>query len=414
MSKRFLVKLFLILLAIFLMVEIGTTYAGETKLAQKATPAPTSKFPPVMKVGGILELTGNWAWAGKWKSQAVHMGIDELNSSSEFPWKFELVVVDHASGDAKKASAGMRQLVDIYHVPYCITGFETVTLAAREIGEPAHVVIVNPGGVAPVLLNKPYLHNTRPMGPQMAIPMMEFLVEKFGAKKIAITHWAEEFGAGVRDATYYIAPKWGVEVVAEVSHEPLITDYLSVMAKVKAAKPDVLGIWSIGNDVGYIVKTAKEMGMNLPIGTMMGINPIMIEIAGENNLKGLYDCSQYFNPKSELPFVQKFVTNYKARYNEVPEQLAANYYEAVIILRNCIRHVLAKGGNPFDGAQLEKAIQEIKVFPSLYGKGQMEIKPDGSIVKPVAITQYQGGTAKDVVLIKEVTPPPNQAYPKRR
>jgi len=406
MKKKYYLIVLVFSIITVLAAGMGTIYG------QAPTKTPAGKFPPVMKVGAILELTGNWAWAGKWKSQAVHMGIDELNASGEFPWKFELVVVDHASGDAKKSAAGMRQLVDIHHVPYTITGFETVTLAAREIGAPARVVVINPGGIAPVLMNKPYLHNTRPMGPQMSVPMAELLIEKYRVKRLAVTYWADEGGWGHRDASFYFAPKWGVEIVAHFGHEPLIPDFRSMLARVKAAKPDALGIWSIGNDVGYIVKQAKEMGMDIPMGTVLGINPVMIEVAGEKNLKGLYDCSQYFNPKSDLPFTQKFVKNYTARYKEVPEQLAANYYEAVMILRECIRHVLAKGGNPFDGGQLEEAIQTIKIFPSLYGKGQMEMKPDGSIVKPVAITQYQGGTAKDAVLIKEVTPPPMQIYPK--
>jgi branched-chain amino acid transport system substrate-binding protein len=368
-------------------------------------------FPSVMKVGHIAAMTGNWAWAGKWKTQATRMAADEINASGEFPFKLEIVVVDHASGDPKKASAGMRKLVDIHHIPYCISGFETVTLAAREIAEEQGIPVINPGGVAPVLLNKPYLHNTRPMGPQMAVPMLKFFVEKYNAKRIAMAYWAEEFGEGVRDATWYFAPTLGAEVVAEISHEPLITDYRSELARVKAKKPDVLCIWSIGNDTGYIRKQAKEMGMDIPMGTILGINPVMIEIAGEETLKGLYDASQYFNVKSELGLVKEFSENYHKRYNEWPEQLAANYYEAMLILRDSIRHVLAKGGNPFEGQQLEDAIQAIKVFPSLYGDGEMELKPDGSIVKPVAITQYQGGSAKDVVFIKEVTPPPNQPYP---
>ncbi len=90
------------------------------------------------------------------------------------------------------------------------------------------------------------------------------------------------------------------------------------------------------------------------------------------------------NSECKVTFIlpQEFAKNYHARYDEWPEQLAANYYEAVLILRDSIRHVLGKGGNPFDGHQLEKAIQEIKFFPSLYGDWKMELKPDGSIVKP--------------------------------
>ena len=378
------------------------------------SPCVAKEFPKVMKVGHIAAMTGKWSWAGKWKTQATRMAVDEINKSGEFPFQLEIVVVDHASGDPKKAAAGMRKLVDIYHIPFCITGFETVTLAAREIGEEKGIPCINPGGVAPVLLNKKFLHNTRPMGPQMAIPMLQFFVEKYGARRIAMTYWAEKFGEGVRDATWHYAPKLGVQIVAEISHEPLIPDFRSELARVKAAKPDALCIWSIGNDTGNIVKQCKEMGMNMPMGTILGINPVMLEIAGEDMLKGLYDASQYFNLKSKLPLVQEFAKNYHSRYNEWPEQLAANYYEAVLILRDCIRHVLKKGGDPFDGFQLEDAIQEIKVFPSLYGDGKMELKPDGSIVKPVAITQYQGGSAKDVVFLKEVTPPPNQEYPKHK
>jgi branched-chain amino acid transport system substrate-binding protein len=370
-------------------------------------------FPEVMKVGHIAAMTGNWSWAGKWKTQATRMAIEQINASGEFPFKLELVVVDHASGDAKKASAGMRKLVDIYHIPYVISGFETVTLAAREIAKERGIPVMNGGGVAIALLNKSYIHNTRPMAPQLAIPMLRYLIEKYDVKNIAITYWAEKFGEGVRDATYYWAPKLGVKIVADMSHQPLITDFRSELAKVKAKKPDALCIWSIGNDTGYIVKQAKEMGMNMPMATIMGINPVMIEIAGEETLKGLYDSSLYFDVTNDLPLVKEFVKSYKAKYDELPERLAANYYELVIILRDCIRHVLAKGGNPFEGQQLEDAIQEIKTFPSLYGEGQMELKSDGSIVKPVAITQFMGGTSRDVKYIKEFMPPPNQPYPKR-
>jgi branched-chain amino acid transport system substrate-binding protein len=287
-----------------------------------------------------------------------------------------------------------------------------VTLAAREIGADAHVPCMNGGGLAPELLNKPYLHNTRVMPTQLSIPMTEFLIEQYHVKRLAITYWADVMGFAERDATYYYAPKWGIEVVGEISHKPLSTNYRSELARIKAAKPDAMGVFSIGNDTAHIRKQALEMGLDVPMGTCLGINPVMIEICGEEMLKGLYDCSMYFDPKSKLPFCQNFVKNYNARYGEDPERLAANYYELVIVLRECIRHVLAKGGNPFDGAQLEAAIQTIKVFPSLYGEGKMELRPDGSIIKPVAIFQYRGGKASDAVVIKEVMPPPVRTYPK--
>jgi branched-chain amino acid transport system substrate-binding protein len=288
-----------------------------------------------------------------------------------------------------------------------------VTLAVREIAEEKGIPVINPGGMAGMLLNKKYLYNTRPMSPQLSISMANYSIEKYGVKRPAMTYWAEIAGEEMADAHYYLASKMGVEIVAEIAHQPLITDFRSDLARVKAAKPDALWIWSYGNDTGYIVKQAKEMGMNIPMFGIAGINPVMIEVAGEDKLKGLYSATQYFDPKSKLPFIANFAKNYHDRYKEWPEELAANYYEPIYMLRDCIRYVLAKGGDPFDGHQLDNAIRTIKVFPCLYGNGTMEITPDGSVIKPVAIVQYQGGTAKDVVFIKEVTPPPNRSYPKR-
>ena len=331
-------------------------------IGASASTAIAAEFPKVMKVGHIVAATGSWAWAGKWKMQATQMAVAEINTSGEFPFKLELVFVDHASGDAKKSAAGMRKLVAVHKVPYVITGFNTVTLAAREIGADAHVPCMNGGGLAPELLNKPYLHNTRVMPTQLSVPVTEFLIEKYKAKKVAITYWSDIMGFAQRDAAYYYAPKWGIEVVADICHKPLITDYRSELARVKAAKPDVLAIYSIGNDTAYIRKQALEMGLDIPMGTVLGINPVMIEVCGEKMLKGLYDCSMYFDAKSKLPFCQKFVKNYNARYGEDPERLAANYYELVIVLRDCIRHVLARGGIPLTAPNWKRRFRKSKSF----------------------------------------------------
>jgi len=37
------------------------------------------------------------------------------------------------------------------------------------------------------------------------------------------------------------------------------------LARIKAASPDVLVLGSFGNDVGYIVKQAREIGIDAPI-----------------------------------------------------------------------------------------------------------------------------------------------------
>jgi len=51
---------------------------------------------------------------------------------------------------------------------------------------------------------------------------------------------------------------------------------------------------------------------------------------------------------------------------------------------------VAKGGDPYDGSQLEKAIWDNPKFKSIYG-GYIKFKKDGTCEKPVVLFEIQDG-----------------------
>jgi branched-chain amino acid transport system substrate-binding protein len=204
-----------------------------------------------------------------------------------------------------------------------------------------------------------------------------------GVKKVATIYTSEEAGTFAQAALEANAEKIGVKVVSKEMYVTGKTDFTTELAKMKASNPDALVLWTWMGDTGYIIKQAREMGITVPIGGV-DLTPDAIEIGGDK-LDGYIISKENFDPNLKDPYVQHFVSSYKKRFNgEMPDMYAANYYEIVNVERDLIKHVLSKNGDPWDVMQLKNAIAEVKYFDSLYG-GKMEIKPDGSVTKPVCV-----------------------------
>jgi hypothetical protein len=79
-----------------------------------------------------------------------------------------------------------------------------------------------------------------------------------------------------------------------------------------------------------------------------------------------------------------------------PNNCAANYYEETFGVWDVIRRVLSTGGDPKDGAQLDRAFQAKPSFASLYagsadkaGTVECDLKTHSVKRRPMAIAQYR-------------------------
>ena len=89
---------------------------------------------------------------------------------------------------------------------------------------------------------------------------------------------------------------------------------------------------------------------------------------------------------------EKFVKHFYSKYGADAklDYYCANYYDITYLLKELISRVAAKGGNPFDGAQLLASLQQNPRFDSVYG-GKMELNKDGSVNKPISIFEVKEG-----------------------
>jgi branched-chain amino acid transport system substrate-binding protein len=343
--------------------------------------------PKVFKVGAILAMTGAGAFYGKVMSQGAQLAMDELNAKGGIDGvKFELVVEDHKSGQPKEAVSAINKLVNIDKAPFVLTSYSSPTLAIIPIANEHKVLLLNGGGVSPKLVNaSPFLFHNRVLATYQSLGVADRAKER-GFKKVAMLHWNDDAGNGVRD---FFKPYWtklGGTVVGDEAHPVGATDLSTQIAKIKQTRPDVLLLWQWGKDIGVAAKQARDLGFT---GAIMGVEytPDAAKIAGPA-MDGMEYVTDYFNPQGDDKWTREFAAAYKKKYGEDPEIYGANYYEGVYILAALIRQAKKKGADYWQGDKLRDALTEVRSFPSVYG-GTVDFQEDGTSIKRVALFEVK-------------------------
>lgn len=76
--------------------------------------------------------------------------------------------------------------------------------------------------------------------------------------------------------------KGGGKIVAEESYLQKDTDFKATLTKIKASNPDIIYVPGYYQEVGMIVKQAREMGLNVPMAGGDGWDSAKLpEIAGK-------------------------------------------------------------------------------------------------------------------------------------
>ena len=362
------------LIGLVLMFATSMSYAGDSK---------------EFKFGEILAMTGSGSWYGMTMERGTNIAIDEINNAGgPGGYKFIGIVEDHKSGLTTPAQNAFRKLTSVDKVPAILSSFSAPTLSIMAMAKQKKIIVFNGGASSPKLMNIPYLHNTRMLGDEIAPFTLKYLWD-MGYRTMATIYANQTAPISLNHAGTKYWKKLGGKVVSEQMHETGATNFTSEASIIKAKKPDIIFCPSTGLDVGYVIKALRKMGVKAPIcGTEHSGD--MEKVAGHAS-EGYLFASEFFDVKSDDPWTKRFVTTFKEKYGDDPDFYAANYYELTYILKDLVNRVVAKGGNPLDGSQLEKAIWDDPKFKSIYG-GYINFKKNGTCEKPVVLFEVQKGT----------------------
>ena len=187
--------------------------------------------------------------------------------------------------------------------------------------------------------------------------------------------------------------KMGGKIVANESYSEGDTDFSAQLTAIKSKNPQAVFLPGYYTEVGLVVRQAKKLGLTVPfIGADGWESPKLVEIGGEA-LNGSY-YSNHIAVSDPNPVIQKFVTDYKARYGETPGALAGLGFDAAGVLFDAI-----KRANSTDGAKVRDAIASTKDYAGVTGR--ITLDKDRNAVKPAVVLQVKDGKIEYVETIAQ-------------
>ena len=345
-----------------------------------------------IKIGGNLEMTGGSASYGKSAQNGIKLAIDAANANGGvLGKKIEFVVADNKS-EAAEATNAMQKLIAQDKVIAVIgPNLSSASIAATSINTSAKVLAITPMGTNPNVTvdkdgkTKDFMFRACFIDPFQGTVMATFAKDKVNAKNVAIlVDNSSDYAKGLAQFFKEAFTKGGGKIVAEESYLQKDTDFKATLTKIKSSNPDMIYVPGYYQEVGMIVKQAREMGLNVPMAGGDGWDSAKLpEIAGKAALNNTYFSSLY-SPDDDSKLNKDFVAAYQKAYNEKPDVFAALAYDSALLVINAI-----KSANALDTVKIKDAMAKTAGFSGV--SGNVTFNEQHNPVKSAVIIEYKDG-----------------------
>jgi branched-chain amino acid transport system substrate-binding protein len=339
-----------------------------------------------VRIGVFMSLTGDTANFGISSTNGIKMAAEEVNNTGGINGKqIELLVQDDRS-DASEAATIVTKFVTQDQV-HAILGevASSRSIAAAPIAQNAKIPMLTPSSTNPEVTKKGnYIFRSCFIDPVQGAAIAQFAAKTLNAKRGALmVDRKNDYSTGLEKVINEVFTRLGGQIVVTQSYQAADQDFNAQITSIKGANPDVIFVPGYYGDVGLFAKQARDKGITVPIvGGDGWDSPSLYQIGGAA-LNGCY-FSNHYSPDDADPIVQKFVSDYKAKYGSVPDALAATAYDAARIMFDAI-----KRANSLDGAAIRNALAATEEFPGVTGKVTFNENRDA--VKPIVMIKIQDG-----------------------
>ena len=346
-------------------------------------------------IGEYGSLTGTTATFGQSTDNAVKMAFDEINAAGGVLGKKLKLYVEDDQSKPEEAATAATKLVNQNHVVALLGEVSSSrSLAAAPIAQAAQIPMVSPSSTNPrVTQVGDYIFRVCFIDPFQGAVMAKFASDTLKLKKVAIlVDVRNDYSVGLQTFFRQHFKELGGQVVAEQSYSEGDSDFHAQLTQIKAANPEGIYVPGYYTEVGTIARQARELGITVPlIGGDGWDSPRLWEIGGEA-LNGCH-FSNHYSVDDPSPAVQKFVADYKAKYNQVPDALAALGYDAARILADA----MTRAGTT-KGDKVRDALSATKDFAGV--TGTITINKERNAVKPAVVLKIENGKFVYVTTVK--------------
>jgi len=329
-----------------------------------------------IRIGTFLSVTGVMSLMGDPEKRTFDMLVEKINAEGGvLGRKIQLITYDDGS-EPEKAATFVKRLIDNDKVDLIIGGSGTPTsMAVLNLIERAEIPYISLGGgvgiVDPV---RKWVFKVPPTD-RMAADRVLAELKARGLTKMAILSENVGFGKSGRDHTVALAPKHGIEIVADEVYSPKDPDVTAPLTKIRGINGvQALFVFGSGNGPAVVTKNIRQLNFTIPVYQSPGVaSREFLRLVG-NAADGMRLAAGALIVAEQLPAddpQRPVVVNFKRMFEERNKPmdvstLAGHGWDSLMIAVEAIKRA---GGT--DKARLRDEIERTRNFIGTAGMVNM-------------------------------------------
>lgn len=308
----------------------------------------------VIKIGAILPLTGNYAFAGESCRDGMLLAIEMFN---KVHGKKVKVLCEDGKGTSKD-SISSYNILSQQNVPiiFCAASVTANAIVNPALKQLTLLAIVSDSNITKKNSN---VYNLTINSQQEIQAIFNFLSLK-KTNQVAIIGEKDELGKEINEVARSLAPKFDISIVVneEISGAETI---VPAITRIMSYNPGAIFIGTAGSNAALIAKRLRELNYSGLICGLKSFNsPSIISQAGQA-ANGIHICMTSYDTEDGSLEAQNFKNDYISRFNKEPDIMAA--YSFCIIDLALKAYVSAN----FDINMAKQILSETKNANSIFG-----------------------------------------------
>lgn len=350
-----------------------------------------SKSSDKIKIGLNFELSGEVSSYGEAEVLGIELAIEQVNAAGGIDGKLiELVKRDNKSDDVETKS--IATYLATQEKVSVILGAATSGLTKTQVPvvNQYEVPLISPSATADDITNdgvnvEPYVYRVSFIDSFQGITMANFASDNLGkSKAVILGDQSSDYAKGLAETFNEQFKKNGGTIVSHEAYVKGEKDFNSVLTLIAQKDFDVLFIPGYYEEVGLIIKQARELGIKVPIIGGDGFDsPVLFDLAGPAALYDIY-YSQAYSSIDQDPIVVKFLKDFEDKYKVEPNAFSALGYDTAMLAVDAI-----KRAGSTDPKAINEALANTKNFEGV--TGNIQIDEWHNAIKSAAVLEIQDG-----------------------
>ena len=350
-------------------------------------------------IGGIGPLTGQYANYGLSVQHGAEIAVKEINEAGGMNGMEIVFSMQDSTGDPEAAVTAYGKLLD--------WGMNA-SIGTVLSGEMASVVnasakddmflITGSASADKCLEASSNAFRVCFYDSYQGIAAANYVAKNLAGKKVAVFYQSDlDYSTGLYESFKAECEKQNIGIAEIQSFLSSDTDYTAQINALADSKAEIIFLPIYAAEASVFLTQAKNGTASavFPSGTYFfgadGLDGILTKVSDPREADNVLMLTPFAGESSSDPKVVSFVNKYREAYGSVPDQFAADGYDAIYAIKGAVEKAGYQKASDIRGSGLAEAIITLTVIGVT---GEMKWQADGNTEKAAMAIIYQNGIGK--------------------